>query len=282
MPGITGARNDAVSKLSLRRMRKYRKPLPADYTGRKASNRPSRFWREADLQNNEPTLLELLEALAEPGCPICFLAARSVTRHIEAYCRDSVTDVPVRDRLRAANGYCTRHAHQFLGKQDSLAVAITYADILKKMIGSVEQVTDEDEIRSVWDAIRRLLRLKKSRGGSLLPESICPACAQQGVAERRYLTGLIAHLGEDAVRQSFEGSRGMCLVHLPAAVALADGEKLRTIVNVHLKAWSELREHMNEIVRKADYRFMAEGISDEEKAALIDVINRMAGERGIR
>ena len=263
-------------------MRRYRKPLPADYTGRKPSNRPSRFWQETELQNKEPTLLELLEALAKPGCPVCFLAARSVSRHIEAYCRESVTDVPVRDRLRAANGYCTRHAHQFLDKQDSLAVAITYADILKKLVGAIDRTEHTEESSPLASAIRRIFGLRKSHGGSLLPELECPACEEQDTAERRYLTGLIAHLGEDAVRQSFTSSRGLCLVHLPGAIALADGEHLRTLVTVHLKAWSDLREHMNEIVRKADYRFMAEGINDEEKDALLDVINRMAGEREIR
>ena len=49
-----------------------KKPLPADYTGRKRTHRPSSFWRETDLENKEPTLLELLEALAQPGCPFAF------------------------------------------------------------------------------------------------------------------------------------------------------------------------------------------------------------------
>ena len=263
-------------------MRKYKKPLPADYTGRKRTHRPSSFWRETDLDNKEPTLLELLEALAQPGCPICFLAARSVTRHIEAYCRDSVTDVPVRDHLRAANGYCTRHAHQFLEMQDSLAAAITYADILKKMIGVINRTPGQEARSPVANAIRRLFGIRDSRARPLLPQRQCPACEEQQVSERRYLTGLIAHLGEDAVREVFISSRGLCLVHLPVAVELAEGEKLRTLLNVHRKTWSELRGHMNEIVRKADYRFTSERITDGEKDALLDVINRMAGKREIR
>ena len=237
---------------------------------------------ETDLENKEPTLLELLEALAQPGCPICFLAARSVTRHIEAYCRDSVTDVPVRDHLRAANGYCTRHAHQFLEMQDSLAAAITYADILKKMIGVINRTPGQEARSPVANAIRRLFGIRDSRARPLLPQRQCPACEEQQVSERRYLTGLIAHLDEDAVREVFISSRGLCLVHLPVAVELAEGEKLRTLLNVHRKTWSELRGHMNEIVRKADYRFTSERITDGEKDALLDVINRMAGKREIR
>lgn len=271
-----------TSKLCLLTMRKYKKPLPADYTGRKPTQRPSSFWQETDLQNKEPTLLELLEAFAQPGCPICFLAARSVSRHIEAYCRDSVTDVPVRDNLRAANGYCTRHAHQFLDMQDSLAAAITYADILKKMIGVINRAPDREARSSIVNAIRRAFGVRDSRARPLLPERQCPACEEQQVSERRYLTGLIAHLGETAVREVFISSQGLCLIHLPVAVDLADGEKLRTLVNVQRKAWSQLRGHMNEIVRKADYRFTSERITDEERDSLLDVIERIAGKREIR
>ena len=263
-------------------MRKYSRPLPADYTGRKPTDRPSSFWQATDLRNKEPTLLELLEALGGPGCPVCFLAARSVRRYIEAYCRESVTDVPVRDRIRAANGFCTRHAHQFLDMQDSLAVAITYADILKKMIGRLDEARSPSVKFSISNALRRLFGRHPSPAVRLDPELECPACEEQRQSERRYVTGLVAYLDEDSVRDCFQASRGLCAIHLPAAISIANAEKLQTLVQLHRNSWSDLRKHLNEIVRKADYRFTDEGISDDEKEALLDVINRLAGEREIR
>ena len=226
--------------------------------------------------------MELLEALTETGCPICFLAARSTSRHIETYCRDSVTDVPVRDRIRAANGYCTRHAHEFLEKQDALAAAITYSDVLKKLIALADQLANRAKSPSITGRLRRLFKKPGPTGDTFLPTSQCPACKEQALAEQRYVTGLVAHLGEQSVREAFKASRGLCLVHLPNAMTLAQDDQLLILIGVQIAAWTELKDHMNEVVRKADYRFMSEGITDDEKSSLLDVINRVAGERGIR
>lgn len=263
-------------------MRKYRKPLPADYTGRKKSDRPTHFWENRDLQSREPTLLEILEALAKPGCPICFLTPRSVQRYLAAYCHESVTDVPVRERIRAANGFCTRHAHQFLDQQDALAAAITYADVIKKLIARLDEI---EPVR--WHSIlgRRLFArfgFASARANALAPDAECPACAEQAVSERRYTTALAVYLAEPALRAEFESSRGLCMIHLPPAVEAAGPEALQILVTVQRAAWTALREHLDEIVRKADYRFANEGISPDERAALLAAINLIAGEREIR
>ena len=258
-------------------MRKYRKPLPADYSDRHKSGRPSRYWDDAAKGGKEPTLLELLEALEGPGCPICFLAKRTVRRYLEAYCSESVTDVQARERIRSAQGFCTRHAHQFLDLQDSLAVAITYADVLSTLTRELERPSEGGKESA---GLGRLLR-RARRAGALTPGAPCPACEEQWVSEHRYAQALVVHMGGE-LAERLQGSRGLCLPHLRLAFAQADDGGRELLAEAHRRAWTELHGHLEEIVRKADYRFAEEGISPEEKRSLLDSINRVAGEREIR
>jgi len=77
---------------------------------------------------------EVLEALAEGGCPVCGLAERSVRQRLASLSYEQVNDPAVRDELRAAQGFCRRHAWQFLELGGTvLGAAIIYADILRSV-----------------------------------------------------------------------------------------------------------------------------------------------------
>ena len=137
--------------------------------------------------------------------------------------------------------------------QDSLAAAITYADILKKMIGALNRTPGSEARSPMLNAIRRVFGIRDSRARPLVPERQCPACEEQQISERRYLTGLIAHLDESAVREVFISFARSVPDTSPGRGRARRKRKAPDLVNVQRKTWSELRGHMNEIVRKADY-----------------------------
>src|SRR6187455_2433093 len=75
---------------------------------------------------------ELRDALAQPGCPICFLALRSVGRYLESLAYDRVNDVAVRAALHTARGFCNPHAYRWLREaRNVLGTALIYRDVIR-------------------------------------------------------------------------------------------------------------------------------------------------------
>ena len=68
---------------------------------------------------------DLAEALTMPGCPICRLSLRHVSRFLSSISYEYVNDPGVRAELCAARGYCAGHAGQFLrDTHNGLGIAI--------------------------------------------------------------------------------------------------------------------------------------------------------------
>ena len=76
---------------------------------------------------------ELLDKLdAGPGCPICLSVHRALDSYLNGYLEEGVTDETNWGALKAAEGWCGRHAHQLEGKADGLAVALFYGHLLEE------------------------------------------------------------------------------------------------------------------------------------------------------
>ena len=197
---------------------------------------------------------------------------------------ENVTDVAARKKLRDANGYCNRHAHQFLQELDTLAVAITYADILKKLqkeLGSANLA----HARSIMPSVMRRWQYRRGHRESpvfSIPR-VCPACLEQDLSEDRYISALTAYLDDPLLLDKYRASSGLCLVHLRLALAAApDPETARVLAEVNVVAWEQIQVHLAEVVRKADHRANDERLSDAERKALYDVVDRVVGKPEIR
>lgn len=209
---------------------------------------------------------DFLEALDEEGCPICRLALRSVVRWLHTLSYECVNDVPTRDRLRAARGFCPRHAWQLITEaRNPFGAGIIYHDITG--------ATCELLASSGGGGGRGLGGLLGNRGrglppaGRLAPQVECPACEEQRLAEERYLTVCLEQMGNQQFRARYEQSEGICLPHLRQALARnGQGERLATLVAVELEKLAALRAELAEYVRKNDYRFQYEPKGEEQLA----------------
>ncbi len=262
-----------------------RKPLPSDYSGGRKAERFEIDWSDPRFSSKEPTFAELYEALHNAECPVCWLAARTVSRYLRTYCEENITDVDVRQTLRDANGYCNRHAHQLLEEMDTLAVSITYADILKKLQQEL-QAADPDYARSIVPS--QLRRLWYERRGHReapvfsIPEP-CPACREQDRSEARYVSALTTFLNDPLLNEKYRAGNGLCLVHLRLALGAAlDPETVSVLVAVNLKAWENIQVHLAEVIRKADHLANDERLTEDERKALFDVVDRVVGRPKIR
>ena len=223
---------------------------------------------------------ELLDALDRPGCALCRLATRSVLEYFASLGHEQVNDVTLRDELRAANGFCPRHAwlfHESSGNR--LGVAIVYRDLLHHALERGLGGGGAFDRGGLGRRLGRLLGAGKAAHPA--PTATCAACRFERDAEERYGGALLEHLMDADVRERYARSPGFCLPHLSRALTregpAADRAWLRTDAERRLRG---LISELDEYIRKHDYRFRQEGFGDE-KDAPERAVARLAGSSNI-
>lgn len=230
------------------------------------------------------TYYDLRDACTEPGCPVCRLTLRAVSRFIASVDYEYVNEPDVRARVERALGFCNVHAQQWLREGHVLAVALVYEGVLNRLQQGVERTRPSGQGGRLTGVGARIGR--RTRGvapDSLRPDGDCPVCREREETEAQ----LIRVLGdalvevEDDFRAAFRRSDGLCLPHLRLALATLGsaetGEALRETALTHQ---DRLRRHLREIVRKHDYRFRDEP-SGEERGAATRAVAHVAGMPGI-
>ncbi|HLZ26997.1 MAG TPA: DUF6062 family protein [Chloroflexota bacterium] len=216
----------------------------------------------------DSTAFEVRDALAQPGCPVCRLAVRSVGRWLASVAYDQVNDVDLRTELRAARGFCNAHAHRWLAEVHSvLGTAIVYADLLKASLRELDG--DTDQRGGLWRALR---------GSQMTDVANCPACRAQTEAEERFLSALLAIAAADA--RAVKGSEGVCLKHVRAALRRG-GPGAERVLQHTRAAIERLLADLGEVIRKEDYRFRDEPRTDAERSAPSRAVARAAGAEGL-
>ncbi len=83
------------------------------------------------------------------------------------------------------------------------------------------------------------------------------------------ITTLIEGLvGEDGLLEAYRASEGLCLPHLRRALSTArDPAVSAALIETQSAIWRKLEGHLNEIIRKFDYRYREETRGEEVGAA---------------
>jgi len=233
--------------------------------------------RRASGAPRDASAFEVRSALEQPGCPICRLALRAVGRFIWSLAYEQVNDPGVRAELRAAHGFCTVHAYRWLREAHSpLGTAIIYRDVLRAALTELEQAATADRTSSPSLALLRTL-IAPDEGASA---SLCPACRAQQEAEDRYVGALLASLVDPAVAEAFAGSDGLCLTHTFTALRQGGGTT-SVVLEQTRRSVERLIGHLDEVIRKEDYRFRTEPRSEDERAAPLRAVTWAAGAQGL-
>ena len=223
---------------------------------------------------NDPIYFALLEALAQPGCPVCRLVHASVEHFLDSLFYEMVNDAGMRRQLRRSLGFCKEHVHLLLDTQlrDALGLSIIYQDILGQVLdGLLEVGSAADSLNSldVW-----LGRLSKglsdqveSSVQALSPQESCPACRQQEQSARLTTQVLLERLQEQVFRQALDASSGLCLPHMRLALEnIHSGEQFNRLVGASRLKLQVLHDELAEFIRKSDHRFSQEGFGAEGDA----------------
>ncbi len=256
-----------------------------DYSGRRRPERPEIDWSDPRFSSREPSFAELYEAMLEDGCPICRLGLRTADHYLSVYCSENVTDVDIRARVREANGFCNVHAWRLPDQRDALGLSITFADVIKNLGRQLDAHDPESRNRRLPGWLFRLLRDWRGRlprGRVFRKPQPCPVCVEQFRAERRYAATFADYADDEMLIERYREGDGLCLPHLKLVIAsAADDAAINLIAGSEVERWRELYDLLDEIVRKADYRFNQEAITPQERDALTRVLAIVSGAKGL-
>lgn len=229
---------------------------------------------------------ECLEAVQRGGCPICYLAKRSVARYLDSLIYERVNDPKTRERTRAAQGFCRLHAWQLRHQGGSLGIGIIYRDVVRDIAKALDAVSFNGQPRrSPLDALRAIggERSESANSGAIQavsPTKECPACIIQHQTEETYVDILLDNLAEEQMQAAFEKSDGLCLPHLRLALAITkDQETFTRLISVERKVFRELLDNLDEMIHRSDYRYM-NGLA-QVGDAWIHAMSHVAGREGL-
>jgi len=198
----------------------------------------------------------LLEAMGEPGCPICRLSEHAVDSYLEHLLYADVTSVERRAEVRSAQGFCSDHARGLLTSGRALGVAIIYQDIITNLARHLEA-----------SGRLPLSRLRPRNGSGVPQPAPCPACRYYVTMQTVYVQSTVKHLENAEFRQKLALSDGLCLTHFRQALGeRMDDARRRSLIDEQMARWSKLIAELGEYIRKNDYRFRSEGFGEESDA----------------
>jgi hypothetical protein len=187
-------------------------------------------------------LERLLQALGEgeaqrEACAFCGAVRHQGARYLEGVANDGVNDVPLRQRLARTGGYCARHCRWLASHASMLSVAILFEDFLRA-------------------------RLERARAGQRPLTVRCEACRVEREAEGRLLQGVKQHRHDERLGARL-AALPLCLGHLEAVARRVPSARA-VLTSRH----EPLLQQLAEAIRKHDYRFADESLSDDERQSL--------------
>jgi len=189
---------------------------------------------------------DLLKILKDSVCPVCSIINRSLHHYINVAFIEEITSGEFREKLRETLGYCRRHSNLLIPFIDrelhGMGIGMVYEDLLEQARMHLSSETVEE----------------------VPAQKNCPLCDLEKEIEE-YAIRLVADYSADAeFQQAYNKAQGACLPHLRMLLEKSERSGREYLFSAHERKLSTLLSHLNEFIRKQDYRFRDEGCSDEE------------------
>lgn len=229
----------------------------------------------AVAEDFNPTVhLNLMEALAQPGCAMCRLSLVSLKRYFDHLTFEFVNDFTIRDAIRSSWGFCAAHGEMLLEKQDALGTAIIYRDVLKEIANQLKVPAND----AGSGFLARFLKKKPEAAAGR--DSDCPACVTARQTADSYLTLLLKSFETEETKERFSGSSGLCVLHFERALELPGGDSADFRL-AQLAIWERLVGELSEFIRRSDHRFQHEPMGEERDSwrRAVQLVSGIEGQR---
>lgn len=222
----------------------------------------------------------LVEACAQPGCPVCRCLVAESRRYLESMLHEQVTDVETRRRIRLSWGFCNWHTWMLADVAGStFGTAIVYEDLVSRLLRRTAELRPQPARPAGWLRNLRRRRPRMTLVDLWRRRTACPGCADAATTETRYLDTLLAFVDDDALRAAYALSDGLCAPHLVQAVE-RDHANVDALVTRTRQAWARLGRDLAAFVGKHDHR-NRQPFTEAEAAACARALEMLAGARGV-
>lgn len=216
--------------------------------------------------------VELQEALKLPGCPLCRLEHLAERTYCTWFLLENYYSPPTLETL-ARGGFCRLHAWR-MAKLAGQRLAATYDVLVREAGEKVRRALALTEAslpgrRSTrrWQAsLVRILRRKEA----------CPVCTASARRAELGARHLVESLEQEAGREEYARSDGLCWEHLLEACRVAGPPVAGFLLNDMLCRLGALEAALAEYFRKSDYRFAHEP-KGREQTAYLDAVELFSG-----
>lgn len=211
------------------------------------------------------TYFNLLDAVKENGCPICFLVKKSTDKFMDDFLYEQVNDPGMRKRIRKSLGFCNHHAWCLEKVGDGFGQSIIYRDLLEIFLDRIHEQKAVRFLKGTFENIQK----------------ICPLCEDTEEVEQRYISTFIENFNDPQLQIPFSNSFGLCLPHLNKLLCQCKDIKItHKIIEIETKKIEKLIEELKEYGRKKDYRFSKEQYG-KEGDSWIRAIEKFTGKEGV-
>lgn len=230
------------------------------------------------------TYKDLIEACAQPVCPLCWLAQRSVRQYVRMLFYEHVNDVDLRAVIRASQGYCEQHTWALLeaGLGNALGISIIYHDVLTNILRDLPK-PEAPAAGGPLALLNRFNQRFKSRVQAALQaltgKRACPACELRAETDRLAGRALMQALADAQVAGAFRASYGLCIQHLRLCLPqIEQPAALEIVLEAMHTRLGALDAELALFIQKNDYRYNKEAWGSE-RDAWQRVVPRLVGER---
>ena len=168
---------------------------------------------------------DLLDAMKEDVCPICFLIQRSEFQYMDNLFYELVSDPEVREKLRRSYGFCGRHAQLAKRIGKPLGIAIIYEDISFTLKEKIER---DKEI--------------------LFPGEGCIVCKLVNEVEERYIQGFLKNFNKRDFQDFYKKSFGLCICHFLVVYSRLSTQKEKEILKQY--ELQKLERYLSQLSKK--------------------------------
>lgn len=228
------------------------------------------------------SITNLLDAMQQPGCPICRLFRQGAQRAIESFLWENVNEPDVREGIVASYGFCTVHtrvmvAQELFTSSIALGTNIIYEHLGRLTAQELQRLrpggfnrADRSPERWFRKQLEKLgITLRESR--PLHPRGPCPACQAGDNAAHNSLHVLCEEITrQEDVRARYLASDGLCLVHLRTAAERHAGrfpDALRLLIDDSVGRLTGQSAAMKEYIRKSNWSYRDEKTTEAEDTA---------------
>ncbi len=215
------------------------------------------------------TIVQIEEALKQPGCAICSLSVNAVRKSADGFLYENALNPLVREPILKARGFCPEHtrllaAIELSSDGSTLGINQIYGQLALAVTDELAAAVKPRRITALpaW--------LKTGHKSNPLPP--CPLCKLGEESAVNYLSALFEELEleNSATRAIYSQSDGLCYAHLRSGIHLHASsypDATQFLVEHTGRQLTELSAQMQEYIRKHDWHYREEKVSPEESNA---------------